>query len=148
MWIRQAITRAIADQARTIRIPVHMIDVLSKLRNIQKRLQQEKRREPTTSEIADRCNFSLAELRYEYPEELAPRGLTPFAFLRQLAWKGAHRRYPDGIPEKVSQLIEHELKLIEEMHYEAYFLTVWDLVRFARRHPSPTRGCWPSRVRR
>jgi RNA polymerase primary sigma factor len=62
-WIRQAITRAIADQARTIRIPVHMIDVLSKLRNIQKNLQQEKRREPTTSEIADRAGIDVDEVR-------------------------------------------------------------------------------------
>ncbi len=62
-WIRQAITRAIADQARTIRIPVHMIDVLSKLRNIQKQLLQEKRREPTTSEIADRAGMNVDEAR-------------------------------------------------------------------------------------
>jgi RNA polymerase primary sigma factor len=62
-WIRQAITRAIADQARTIRIPVHMIDVLSKLRNIQKRLLQEYRREPTTEEIAGRAGLSLDEVR-------------------------------------------------------------------------------------
>ena len=62
-WIRQAITRAIADQARTIRIPVHMIDVLSKLRNIQKRLQQEMRREPTTEEIADFAGIGLEEVK-------------------------------------------------------------------------------------
>ena len=62
-WIRQAITRAIADQARTIRIPVHMIDVLSKLRNIQKQLQQEKRREPTTEEVATRAGISLDEAK-------------------------------------------------------------------------------------
>jgi RNA polymerase primary sigma factor len=62
-WIRQAITRAIADQARTIRIPVHMIDVLSKLRNIQKQLQQEKRCEPSTSEIADRAGMDVDEVR-------------------------------------------------------------------------------------
>ncbi len=62
-WIRQAITRAIADQARTIRIPVHMIDVLSKLRNVQKQLVQEKRREPMTSEIADRAGISIEEVR-------------------------------------------------------------------------------------
>ncbi|MBI2480945.1 MAG: sigma-70 family RNA polymerase sigma factor [Planctomycetia bacterium] len=62
-WIRQAITRAIADQARTIRIPVHMIDVLSKLRNIQKNMQQEMRREPTTEEIARRAGFSLDEVK-------------------------------------------------------------------------------------
>ncbi|MDP7019441.1 MAG: RNA polymerase sigma factor RpoD, partial [Pirellulaceae bacterium] len=62
-WIRQAITRAIADQARTIRIPVHMIDVLSKLRNIQKSLLQETRREPTTEEIADRSGIDVDEVR-------------------------------------------------------------------------------------
>jgi len=62
-WIRQAITRAIADQARTIRIPVHMIDVLSKLRNIQKRLLQEYRREPTTEEVARRAGLSLDEVK-------------------------------------------------------------------------------------
>ncbi len=62
-WIRQAITRAIADQARTIRIPVHMIDVLSKLRNIQKRLLQEYRREPTTEEVARRAGLSMDEVK-------------------------------------------------------------------------------------
>jgi RNA polymerase primary sigma factor len=62
-WIRQAITRAIADQARTIRIPVHMIDVLSKLRNIQKQLVQDKRREPTTGEIAERAGLSVEDAR-------------------------------------------------------------------------------------
>jgi RNA polymerase primary sigma factor len=62
-WIRQAITRAIADQARTIRIPVHMIDVLSKLRNVEKRLQQEFRREATAEEIAERSGFEVEEVR-------------------------------------------------------------------------------------
>jgi RNA polymerase primary sigma factor len=62
-WIRQAITRAIADQARTIRIPVHMIDVLSKLRNIQKRMSQELRREPTVEEVAERSGMELEEVR-------------------------------------------------------------------------------------
>ena len=70
--------------------------------------------------------------RYEYPEELAPGDLAPIAYLKELSWQGAQQRYPRGIPAKVQQLIEHELQLIEELHYEAYFLTVWDLVRFAR----------------
>ncbi len=86
-----------------------------------------------TVEIAGRCTFSLDELRYEYPEELAPRGETPIRYLRRLAWAGARKRYPQGIPAKVRRLLEHELRLIEELRYEAYFLTVWDLVRFARR---------------
>ncbi len=82
--------------------------------------------------VAERCRFSLAELRYEYPEELCPRGTTPLAHLAGLCWAGAAERYPGGIPTGVRRLIEHELKLIEELRYEAYFLTVWDLVRFAR----------------
>ncbi len=74
----------------------------------------------------------MDELRYEYPEELVPRGFTPIEYLARLAWAGAQKRYAQAIPEKVRGLIEHELRLIEDLHYEAYFLTVWDLVRFAR----------------
>ncbi|MCS7238288.1 MAG: error-prone DNA polymerase [Thermoguttaceae bacterium] len=85
-----------------------------------------------TEEIAHRCSFCLSELRYDYPEELAPAGMQPMDFLRKLTWEGAARRWPEGIPEKVRQLLEHELRLIEELRYEAYFLTVWDLVSFAR----------------
>lgn len=83
-------------------------------------------------ELADRCSFSLDELRYDYPEELCPSGETPLSFLTRITWEGARDRYPTGIPEKVRQQVEHELRLIEDLRYEAYFLTVWDLVRFAR----------------
>jgi len=82
-------------------------------------------------ELADRCRFSLEELRYEYPEELCPPGQTPSEHLAQLTWDGARERYPKGVPEKVAALLQRELGLIEELRYEAYFLTVWDLVRFA-----------------
>jgi len=85
-----------------------------------------------TQEVADRCSFSLDELRYDYPEELCPAGLTPMRHLTELTWQGARDRYPRGIPLKVRQLLEHELRLIGELNYPAYFLTVWDLVRFAR----------------
>ncbi|MFN8857535.1 MAG: error-prone DNA polymerase [Planctomycetaceae bacterium] len=85
-----------------------------------------------TQDIVERCRFSLDELRYEYPEELSPAGQTPGDFLQQLAWEGAHTRYPEGIPTRVSELLRHELTLIADLKYEAYFLTVWDLVRFAR----------------
>ncbi len=85
-----------------------------------------------TLEVAGRCTFSLDELRYEYPEELSPHGESPLAWLVQLTWAGARERYPSGLPQKIRLLIEHELRLIEALHYEAYFLTVWDLVRFAR----------------
>ncbi len=85
-----------------------------------------------TVEIAGRCTFSLDELRYEYPEELSPPGMTPLEYLTHLAWQGARDRYPQGVPENIRTLIEHELTLIAELHYEAYFLTVRDLVQFAR----------------
>lgn len=85
-----------------------------------------------TVNIADRCNFSLDELRYEYPVELSPPGETPLSWLTKLTWAGVRRRYPEGASLKVRNLIEHELRLIEQLHYEAYFLTVWDLVRYAR----------------
>ncbi len=85
-----------------------------------------------TTEVADRCTFSLDELRYEYPEELCPPGLTPLEHLTRLTRAGARQRYPGGVPDKVTRLVDHELALIDELHYEAYFLTVWDLVRFAR----------------
>jgi error-prone DNA polymerase len=92
-------------------------------------------------EIARQCTFSLAELRYEYPDANVPEGRTPAAHLADLAWRGAAKRYangipgdvPGGIPEKVRSLIEHELALVAELGYEAYFLTVFDIVRFARR---------------
>ncbi|MDQ3261859.1 MAG: error-prone DNA polymerase, partial [Pseudomonadota bacterium] len=85
-----------------------------------------------TLAIAERCNFSLDELRYEYPEELAPAGDTPTAYLKTLSEAGAQQRYPHGVPENVNTLIDRELKLIEDLGYEPYFLTVHDIVRFAR----------------
>jgi len=85
-----------------------------------------------SQEVADRCLFSLDELKYEYPEELVPLGIAPIDHLCRLTREGAVRRYPNGVPEKVVALIERELRLIEQLGYEAYFLTVWDLVRFAR----------------
>lgn len=86
----------------------------------------------TMLEIAAGCQFSLDELRYDYPHELAPIGVTPMQYLRQLTWEGAQKRYPDGTPETVAATIRRELDLIEELKYEAYFLTVYDIVNFAR----------------
>jgi error-prone DNA polymerase len=85
-----------------------------------------------TVDIADRCCFSLDELRYEYPEELCPPGLSVSQHLARLTWVGANERYPAGIPDKVKTLVDRELALIEELRYEPFFLTVWDLVEFAR----------------
>jgi error-prone DNA polymerase len=85
-----------------------------------------------TLRVAERCNFSLGELRYEYPEELVPAGKTPADYLREQVAQGAAMRYPKGMTSEVEGLIEKELALIEEKKYEYYFLTVYDIVRFAR----------------
>jgi error-prone DNA polymerase len=85
-----------------------------------------------TVDIASRCTFSLDELRYEYPDELVPAGFTPATYLRQETYIGAQRRFPSGIPHQVQKQIEYELELIADLQYEPYFLTVYDIVRFAR----------------
>ncbi|EGU30598.1 error-prone DNA polymerase [Vibrio ichthyoenteri ATCC 700023] len=83
--------------------------------------------------IAQRCNFSLSELKYEYPSELIPDGATPMSHLRQLVVKGKQLRFPDGVPSAIEQTIEKELILIEELNYPFYFLTIHDIVMFAKR---------------
>ena len=85
-----------------------------------------------TVALADRCTFSLDELRYEYPRELVPDGITPAQHLRALTETGAGSRWPEGVPANVISLIEKELELIGELRYEFFFLTVHDIVRFAR----------------
>lgn len=82
--------------------------------------------------VARRCAFSLDELRYEYPDEVVPRGHTPATYLRQETLAGAARRFPAGVPEIVAEQIEKELGLIADLQYEAYFLTVYDIVLYAR----------------
>ena len=90
-----------------------------------------------TLEIAGACSFSLDELRYEYPEEPIPPGKTPQSHLTHLAWEGAAARYPQGIPDKVKTSIARELVLIEKLNYAPYFLTVHDIVNFARDQDKP-----------
>ncbi len=85
-----------------------------------------------TERIADLCVFSLDELRYQYPDEVVPAGETHDRYLRRLTYEGAGRRWPEGIPAQVQHLIEHELTLIEELKFAPYFLTVYDIVAFAR----------------
>jgi error-prone DNA polymerase len=85
-----------------------------------------------TDAIARECHFSLDELRYEYPHELVPEGHTPTSYLRKLTEEGARRRWPSGVPEKERVEIDKELNLIAELRYEAFFLTVEDIVRYAR----------------
>jgi error-prone DNA polymerase len=85
-----------------------------------------------TVRIAERCHFSLDELRYEYPAELVPPGHTPSSWLRSLTEEGLRWRFPGGVPPKLAELVEHELALIADLAYEPFFLTVHDVVRFAR----------------
>jgi error-prone DNA polymerase len=85
-----------------------------------------------TAEIAEACRFSLDELRYDYPDEVAGETGTPQAELDRLTWLGAGERYPDGVPRRVVEQLRHELALIGRLRYAPYFLTVHDLVRFAR----------------
>ncbi|WP_406873924.1 error-prone DNA polymerase [Aminobacter sp. P9b] len=85
-----------------------------------------------TLRFAASLHFSLGELKYNYPDEPTESGLEPQAELERLTWEGAKRRYPDGVPEKVQGIIRHELGIVEELNYARYFLTVHDIVQFAR----------------
>jgi error-prone DNA polymerase len=85
-----------------------------------------------TREFADALHFNLDELRYEYPRETVPDGRTPQEYLEHLTWEGAGGRWPDGIPDKVLAQLRHELALIERLDFARYFLTVHDIVAFAR----------------
>jgi error-prone DNA polymerase len=85
-----------------------------------------------TVKVASMCTFSLEELKYEYPREVVPEDETPASHLRKLTYEGAQSRYPNGLPEKVRKQIEHELSVIAQLEYESYFLTVADIVHWAR----------------
>ena len=83
-------------------------------------------------EVADACDFSLEELAYEYPEEIYPEDMSPQEFLESETWEGAKRRYPSGIPDSVEQTLKRELALIAKLDLARYFLTIKDIVDFAR----------------
>jgi len=85
-----------------------------------------------TLRLADACNFDPGSLQYRYPAELVPKPYTPSRWLRHLTLDGLHKRFPDGAPDAVRKLVARELDLIEQMGVEAFFLTVHDVVRFAR----------------
>ncbi|MBY5920069.1 error-prone DNA polymerase [Ferrimonas balearica] len=100
----------------------------------QERLAQRHRpawRETTTA-IAGRCHFSLDELRYEYPAELVPEGMGASEYLRQETMKGARQRFGDTLPEPVRRQLEQEFSLIDELGYHYFFLTIYDIVQFAK----------------
>ncbi len=83
-------------------------------------------------ELAQGCTFSLSELKYRYPSEWIPAGFSAQTYLIDLVWRGAKSRFPNGVPEKARKQIEHELSLIERLGYADYFLTIEDIVSFAR----------------
>ena len=85
-----------------------------------------------TMALAAQCSFSLDELRYEYPQEIVPAGETPASHLRKLTYAGVPKRFPEGLPDAHRKTVEDELALIAELKYEAYFLTVADIVHWAR----------------
>ena len=85
-------------------------------------------------DIASSIDFSMDELNYRYPNELVPANETPASHLRKLTELGMRKRWPSGVPQRVADLVDHELQLISELQYESYFLTVYDIVSFARQH--------------
>ena len=90
-----------------------------------------------TVEIAEACHFSLGDLKNEYPDEPVPPGKTAQQHLEDLAWQGARRRYPDGVPQDIHDTLAEELAMIARLDYARYFLTVHDVVAFARNLPKP-----------
>ena len=119
------------DQVARFR-PTNAQRALRTLEQIEHLYRQAPEAIANTLVISDRIDFSLDSLRYEYPSEWSPEGMRPIDYLKKLTWEGAQARYPKGVPVRVVEMLRHEMKLIEELHYEPYFLTVWDLVRFAR----------------
>ncbi len=111
-------------------VAINAENYLRSLNTLSKIYPDELLREST--KIAELCNFSLDELRYQYPSELVPKTYKPIDYLRQLVEDGASKRWPEGIKTSTRQQIEKELSLIEELNYEYYFLTVHDIVNFAR----------------
>ncbi|MEZ6197540.1 MAG: error-prone DNA polymerase [Planctomycetota bacterium] len=108
------------------RVPAHGAEELRAPADLARLYRRRPELLERAADLASELHFSLDELRYEYPDEIRGRDL------RELVMEGARRRWPDGTPERVLPMIEHELALIEELRYESYFLTVHDLVRFAR----------------
>ena len=120
--IAEAGLRLEANAERHLKSPAEMARLFAKFPGAVER----------SVEIAERIGFDLSELSYEYPDEPVPKGQTAIGRLRELAWAGAEWRYPGGVPDKVSKLVAHELDLIEKLKFPNYFLTVHDIVRWAR----------------
>jgi error-prone DNA polymerase len=114
--------RLLANRERHLKTPEHMAQLFPRHRHWLE----------ATLLLAGDCSFSLDEIRYRYPNEWLPPGETTDSYLRKLVEKGLERRYPGGVPEAARQQVERELVLIDELQYADYFLTIWDIVEFAR----------------
>ncbi|WP_137154075.1 error-prone DNA polymerase [Rhizobium sp. FKL33] len=126
-----AIREHVTVQAAGFRLAAHAERHLKSPAEIARLLRRHPEAIDNANAFFDALTFSLDELKYQYPNEAVP-GETPEETLRRLAYEGAAQRYPQGVSDKVRGQIEYELKLIRELEYEPYFLTVWDIVRFAR----------------
>lgn len=120
--IAEAGLRLEANAERHLKTPAEMARLFAKFPGAVER----------SAEIVERIGFDLSQLRYEYPDEPVPPGKTAIQHLRDLTWAGAAWRFPDGVPEKERRVIAHELDLIEKLNFPNYFLTVHDIVRWAR----------------
>jgi error-prone DNA polymerase len=94
-----------------------------------------------TRDVADACNFNLTELAYEYPNETVPDGYTAQEYLTELTWKGAAFRYPDGVPDHIKAVLRKELAMIAKLDIPQYFLTIEQIVDFARHQTTPEILC-------
>ena len=90
-----------------------------------------------TNDFIRQCTFNLDELKHDYPDETAGDGSSPFETLKRLCWEGAKKRFPEGVSDKIRKMIEHELDVIKTEKFEPFFLTVYDIVRFARAQDPP-----------
>jgi len=94
-----------------------------------------------TRAVADAIRFDLSELAYEYPREVIPQEMSPQAYLEQLTWEGAAWRYPDGLQDETKAVLSKELAMIEKLDIARYFLTIHDIIRFARHEAQPEILC-------
>lgn len=92
-------------------------------------------------QVADSCTFDLEELAYGYPQEVIPEGMSPQAYLEELTWQGADWRFPEGVPQSVRDVLNKELTLIEKLDIAQYFITIYDIVQFARYESDPPILC-------
>lgn len=129
--IRQAGFLLDANAERYLKSPAHMVRLFAEWPHAIN----------ATRDVADACDFNLTELAYEYPRETVPEGYTPQEYLEELTWKGAQERYPGGVPDAIKETLRKELALIKKLDIAQYFLTIEQIVDFARHQTKPEILC-------